>query len=165
MRRAALAALLALAGCGEGERAAPVPETAGAMLEAAARARGIVADPARLDPVGLYVRENDRVCVAPAADGYAIGAAIDYGEGQACRAVGRARGRAVLAVDLGAGCRFEARVEADRIVFPAVLPADCAAACRGRASLAALTAQRRSGSAAEARGAIGPDGRRLCPAT
>lgn len=165
MRRGALIALLALAGCGEGDRAAHTPETAGAMLEAAARARGIVADPARLDPVGLYVRENDRVCVAPAADGHAIGAAVDYGEGQTCRAIGRARGRATLAVDFGAGCRFDARVEADRIVFPVVLPAGCAAACRGRASLAALTAQRRSGSAAEASGAIGPDGRRLCPET
>ena len=161
MRRALALALL-LAGCGQ-PRAPTAGETAGAALERVAVARGIVADPAKLDPVGLYGSESDRVCVVPGGDGYRVGAAVDYGEGQGCFATGTARGRETLDVRFGEGCRLSVRVEGDRLTFPATLPASCDRFCTGRASLAALTADRVSASATEAASAVTGSGTKLCP--
>ena len=160
--RAALgiAAAGLLFGC---ERAAP-PEAgnAGAALEAAARARGLVGDPGTIAPTGAYAGETDRVCIVPREDGYTIGAAVDYGEGQGCIARGTAQRKAKLEVRLGEDCRFTATLDGDRIAFPAVLPAACDRTCRGRASLSTLSAERLSASEAEARSLPAPDGQALC---
>ena len=165
MRRALALAVL-LVGCGQ-PRAPTAGETAGAALERVAVARGIVADPAKLDPVGLYGSESDWVCVVPSGDGYRVGAAVDYGEGQGCFATGTARkpsrARETLDVGFGDACRVSVRVEADRVTFPATLPAGCDRFCTGRASLAALAADRISASATEAASAVTGSGAKLCP--
>lgn len=154
-----------LGGCGRS--AEPVPENAGAALEAAAVARGIVADPARFDPVGLYGSDSDRLCVAHAGDGYRVGAAVDYGEGQGCFATGVSQVAAgapgTLDVRFGEACRLTLRIEGERATLPPTLPAGCDRFCTGRASLASLTADRISRSAAEAGSAVAAGGARMCP--
>ncbi|KQT32582.1 hypothetical protein ASG29_12530 [Sphingomonas sp. Leaf412] len=153
--------LIALAGC---DRPAPTAAVAGggAALEAQARARGLVAGPDAVSPVGVYRTDADRICVAPDRDGFVTGVSVDYGEGQRCVARGRATGRDRLTMDMGDGCRFEARVEADRIVLPAILPDTCDEKCVGRASMTGIAAGRLSGSAAEATRVRGADGALLC---
>ena len=154
----ALAPLLLLAACG---RAAPAPDTPGSRLEAAAVARGLVAQQDAA-VTGSWARDTDRLCVVPAGDAFRIGASVDYGEGQGCAASGTVRraGKG-LKVELGA-CRFDAGYDGERISFPAVLPAACDRFCRGRASLSALTVERLSESVSEAQTLRGPDGRLLC---
>ncbi|EZP56710.1 MULTISPECIES: hypothetical protein [Sphingomonas] len=158
---AALALAALLAGCGS-----PTPtvtDTPGSRLERAALRAGLVADPASGDPVGSWAAETDRLCIVP-QDGGAlrIGAVIDYGEGQGCAAAGVARRRGSdLAIAFGP-CRFDARFEGDRIVFPAALPAGCDRYCTGRATLDALTVERLSASRAEAATLRTPSGKRLC---
>ena len=160
--RVALALPLLLAGCGR-EADQPAAANAGVALEQAAIARGIVADPAKVDPVGLYGSESDKVCVVPAGDGYRVGASVDYGEGQGCFATGTASGRGTLDVRFADACRLEVRVEGDRVTFPATLSAGCDRFCTGRASLAAVTADRISASATEAASAVTAAGAKLCP--
>jgi hypothetical protein len=160
-RWVAVLALL-LGGCGKAPEA-PAAANAGAALEATAIARGIVADPAKVDPVGLYGSDSDRLCVVPAGEGYRVGAAVDYGEGQGCFATGEASGRGTLDVQFGEGCRVSITLEGDRASFPATLPAGCDRFCTGRASLAALSADRISGSATEAASAVTAAGAKLCP--
>ena len=161
--RPALAVALLLGGCG-GEGAAPVPTptaTANA-LERAAIAAGMVPDPAA-DPTGLYVREQDRICVVPAAVGWRVGVVTRLVDEPGCTASGKLTRRGErLAIDLGEGCRFEARFEGDRIVFPADLPGSCARDCAGRATLAALDVPMLSDSPAEASALRGPRGRAPC---
>ena len=148
-----------LAACG---RSAVPDASPGGRLEAAAVARGLVADPARAGLAGLWANDTDRLCVVPAGSTMRIGASVDYGEGQACAASGtveRQGGR--LRIRFG-DCRFDARFDGERISFPAELPAACARACTGRASLAALTAERLSESVSEAETLRGTNGRSLC---
>lgn len=157
-----LAAGMILLASGCGVPASEQIPNAGAELESAARARGLIDDPSSIDPVGIYASESDRLCIVPSGDGFRVGAAVDYGEGQGCLARGTARGRGRLEMRLGADCRFSAVLEGARVMFPAVLPSGCDRACRGRASLSTLTAERLSASASEARTAPGPDGAPLC---
>ncbi len=161
--RAAALVLLMLAGCGgEAARAPATPEGGGAALEQAAVAAGIVADPARLDPVGAYASDTDRVCIVPQGDGYRVGASVDYGEQQGCVARGTATGRETLRVAFGEQCAFDARFDGSRIVFPAVLPPACDRRCTGRATLTALSAGLLSHAEAEARAMRGADAEPLC---
>ena len=81
--RIVLVALL-LAGCG----AAPDEgNVAGAALEEAAIARGVVRDPAATDIVGLYGRDTDQLCIVASGNGHRIGASVDYGD-EGCSASG-----------------------------------------------------------------------------
>lgn len=152
-----------LAGCG---RAAHEPEIdrngAGARLERAAISAGVVADPALLDPIGAYGKENDRACIVRAGKDYRIGASVDYGDGHGCLARGSAKGAGKLAVTLGEGCRFDARFDGRRLTFPPVLPAGCDGFCTGRASLTALSVEWLSGAESEAAALRGTDGKPLC---
>lgn len=151
------AVLLMLAGCSQG--AAPATDPEGAALEQAAIARGVVRDAATAEPVGLYAREGDRLCVT----GKRIGAFVDYGEGNGCSARGRfVREGERLRVDFGKDCAFEARFDGDAVRFPGALPAGCEAACRGRASLSGLRFDRLSESGSEAVALRDPAGRGLC---
>jgi hypothetical protein len=154
--------LLVLGGCDRAPASTSAATSAGASLERAALAAGIVADPARLDPVGAYAADTDRICLTANGDSYRIGASIDYGERQGCIARGTARGRETLHIDFGEDCRFEARFDGERISFPATVPSACERRCTGRATLAALTAERLSGAAAEARAMRSADGEPLC---
>lgn len=161
MRRALLAALL-LTGCGQ-QPGAATGESAGPELERAAIAAGVVRDPDATDIVGLYARDTDRVCIAPARVGYRIGASIDFGGGQMCSATGTlARSGDALRVDFGNDCAFEARLDGDTIVFPGSLPAGCDRLCTDRASLTALEAELQSDAEAEAVALRDIKGRPLC---
>ncbi|UVO49134.1 hypothetical protein M0208_00835 [Sphingomonas sp. SUN019] len=161
MRRVTL--LLLLAGCDRTVEPATQAAGAGQSLEAAAIAAGIVPDPKLLDPAGAYASDTDRVCVVPkAGGGYAIGASVDYGEGQGCVARGTATGVETLKVDLGDDCRVTARFDGTRLTFPASVPAACTRACTGRASLAALNAERLSTAPSEASALRDPTDRSLC---
>ena len=165
MRHAAITALLCLAGCDQTATQAPSPHvtgSAGAALERAAIAAGVVADPARIDPVGAYASNNDRLCVVADGGRYHVGASVDYGEGQTCLARGEARGGEHLSMNFGDGCTVDATVDGERIVFPATVPAACEQLCSGRATLGALSADRLSGSATEARSMRAADGGPLC---
>ena len=162
MKHAAAFAWLALllGGCGSdsgGNAHAP-------SLEAAAIARGLIADPASTDIVGLYARDTDRLCVVPEGSSYRVGASIDYGEGVACSAGGSVAraGNALRFVLGGAECAFDARFDGARITFPARLPAACAALCTGRASLAAFNADRLSNALSEAAAMRDARGRLPC---
>ncbi len=160
--RCLLALALLLGGCGRGD--APDAATgAGAELERAAVAAGLVPDPARASIVGAWARDNDRVCVVTGRGGRErIGIVLDYGQGNGCVAAGSVRRSGDrLAVDLGA-CRIDARFDGERIDFPAEVDEACARSCRGNASLAALAVERVSGSAAEATTLRAPSGKPLC---
>ncbi|HEX8384451.1 MAG TPA: hypothetical protein VF592_13890 [Sphingomonas sp.] len=160
MKRALVLTLL-LGGCDGGSP--PAAASAGGELERAAVAAGLVPDPARVSIVGAWARDSDRVCVVPGGGGRErIGVVIDYGEGNGCVGAGTVRRSGDrLAIDLGA-CRIDARFDGERIVFPAEVDAACARSCRGNASLAALSVERVSGSAAEAATLRAPSGRLLC---
>ncbi|URW76842.1 hypothetical protein M9980_06515 [Sphingomonas donggukensis] len=149
-RGLAIAALVLLASC---PRQGPIAAVLVAPdLETAAIARGLVADPADRDIVGLYARDTDRVCVVRRGLGYRIGAHVDYGQGVACSGAGSvSRSGDTLRVTLGEGCAFYARFDGARIVFPASVPEACAQLCGRRASFEALEVDRLSESEAEAR--------------
>jgi hypothetical protein len=149
-----------LAACGG---SMPQADSAGARLENAAVAEGLVVDPARMVLAGSWARDTDRLCVVgPAAGVQRIGVLVDYGEGQGCSASGTVRRSGErLRVDLGA-CRIEARFEGGRIVFPSEVPAACQGLCTGRASLAALEVEQLSASESEAATLRGRNGRVLC---
>jgi len=155
--------VLALAGC-DAQPAAGGAEDAGTALERTALASGMVADPSRVVATGTYASGEDKVCLVPAGetDRYRVGASVDLGEQQQCVGRGTARGRDKLDVEMGQGCQFVASIDGDRIVFPAVLPAGCDTMCEGRATLAALEAERLSDSVAEAARVAGADGKPLC---
>jgi hypothetical protein len=153
------AGLLLLVAC---DRAPPPPPTPGARLEAAAVQAGLVADPRGSSIVGSWARESDRVCVVPAGKTLRIGAIVDYGQGNGCAASGRVEGSGVTRRVTFGACRIDARYEGDRIVFPAVVPRECEDLCTGRASLAALTVERLSGSVSEASMLRTPRGKLLC---
>lgn len=152
---------LSLAACGSRPEAAP--DTAGAQLEAAAERAGLVADPATVSLVGSWAQDTDRLCVTPIrGDRYRIGALIDYGEGQGCLASGTAERKGErVAVAFGA-CRFDARFDGERIVFPADLPTACDRLCTGHATLAALSVAQLSTAVSEAETLRSPSGKLLC---
>ena len=159
MRRTLALALL-VAGCG---RAVPdAAPSGGAAMERAARDRGLVTADAKATATGVFRSGTDTVCMVTDGGDFRLGASVDYGEGQRCVVRAKARGGATLSIDAGGGCRLEARVDADRLAFPAVVPSACDAFCTGRASLSALEGARLSDSASEASRVRGADGRLLC---
>lgn len=158
----ALAITLALLGCGKAAPDESEPPGAGAALEQAARAAGLVADPAVLNPIGAYASETDRVCIVPQDGGYRVGASVDYGDRQSCVARGTASGREQLRMAFGDSCTFEASFDGERVVFPATLPPACDSRCTGRATLTAVSASKLSNAEAEARAMRAPDGQPLC---
>jgi hypothetical protein len=165
-RGAAVAvALVLLAGCSRGsdEAAVPTGGGAGARLEQAAIATGVIADPDSGDLTGVYARDLQRICVVPAATDFRIGVMLDYGQGQRCSGAGTvARDGARLHIDLGKGCRFDAGYDGERIAFPGALPDGCSALCSGRASLAGMAVDALSNSLSEALTVRDRRGRALC---
>jgi hypothetical protein len=165
MRGALLAAALAmLAGCSGGQDSADAMSGgAGARLERAAIATGVIRDPASADLTGVYTNDPERVCVVPAAQDFRIGVTLDYGEGQQCSARGTLKRESdVLKVDLGGGCAFEARFDGQGVKFPGALPEGCRASCTGRATLAGVSVDMLSGSLSEATALTDAKGRALC---
>lgn len=162
MTRARVAAVLLLAGCHRGD-VAEAGASSGDRLEAAAVGAGLVADPAARSLVGSWARDTDRACVVPGQGGAErLGVMVDYGAGQGCAGRGTVRRRGeALDVTLG-GCRFTARFDGERIVFPAELPTACDRLCTGRASLAALSVEPLSSSIAEAQNLRSSGGQAMC---
>jgi hypothetical protein len=159
--RPMLALALLLAGCGSQPKA--VDDSPGARLEAAAEQAGLVVDPARASIVGSWALDTDRACVVPdTRDAYRIGVVIDYGEGQGCVASGSARRQGNSVAIAFGSCAFDAKFDGERITFPPELPAACERLCTGRASLAAMSVARLSGSLSEAETLRTPSGIRLC---
>ena len=168
--RVAVAVLCGLltACSGDGGNQAAAPQD----LESAAIERGLVSDPDESDLTGLYARDTDRVCVVRDRDSYRIGAFVDYGDGLSCTGTGTvSRAGEALSVTLtgpktkngvGVTCSFDARFDGEHIRFPATVPPDCAKFCGPRASFAALSVERLSSSAAEARALRSAEGKRLC---
>ena len=158
---AVLSAALIMCGCSAG------PDTGnagGAALEQAAIAAGVVRDPDTREIAGLYARDTDQVCIVAAGDGYRIGASVDYGS-EGCSAAGtvaRDGERLRIAFDGAPGCRFDAEIDGDRIIFPGEVPAACERLCSNRASLAALEADLLSEAASEAAAMRDRRGRELC---
>lgn len=166
MRAAAIAALLALAGCSGGD-APDVRPTSAPDLETAAIAAGVIPDLRGGDISGLYARESDRLCIVPTRLDFHIGARVDYGDGQYCSGTGRVTraGETLhLVFDAAQGCAFDARFEGDRIVFPGQLPGACSRLCVGRATLAGMRVDRLSATITEATALRDRRGRALCPA-
>jgi hypothetical protein len=157
-------ALVLLAGCSSGQDAADrASDGAGARLEQAAIATGVIRDPASADLTGVYASDPERVCVVPAARDFRIGVTLDYGEGQRCSASGTLkRTGEALAIDLGDGCAFEARFDGQGIAFPGALPDACRKKCTGRATLAGVAADSLSASLSEATALTDAKGRALC---
>ncbi len=159
MKRVLLLALM-LSGCGR-EPATAVADSAGNRLEAAAETAGIVPDP-NAPLQGSWARDSDRVCVVGTDKIARIGVSVDYGEDQACAGSGTVeRSGDALKLALGA-CKFDARFDGDRIVFPAEVPEACESLCTGRASLAALAVDRLSESRSEAATLRSTKGKLLC---
>ncbi len=159
MRRALLLALV-LGGCGR-EPSQTVADSAGARLEAAAETAGIVPDP-NAPLQGSWARDTDRVCVVGTEKTAWIGVSVDYGEDQGCAASGTVeRSGDALKLAFGA-CKFDAKFDGDRIVFPADIPQACESLCSGRASLAAVTVDRISESRSEASTLRSSAGKLLC---
>lgn len=157
-------ALFALAGCSSKQDAADVASGgAGAKLEQAAIASGVIRDRASADLTGVYANDPERVCVVPAAQDFRIGVTLDYGEGQQCSAVGSLkRSGAALKVDLGDGCAFDARFDGQGISFPGALPDACQKKCSGRATMAGLSVDTLSSSLSEATTLADAKGLALC---
>jgi hypothetical protein len=159
MRQALLIALV-LSGCGRAPSQAAA-DSAGARLEAAAETAGIVPDP-NAPLQGSWARDTDRVCVIGTEKTARIGVSVDYGEDQGCAASGTVE-RSGDALKLAFGtCRFDAKFDGDRIVFPAEVPEACESLCTGRASLAAVTVDRISESQSEASTLRSSVGKLLC---
>lgn len=153
---------LLLAGC-DGPAQPAADGSAGAALEHAAVAAGLVPDPSRAVLTGAWSRDSDRLCTVPRPDGgLRVGAVVDYGEGAGCSGAGTARRTGDgLAIDFGA-CRLNATFDGERIVFPAEVPDACDALCTGRASFAALDVAQISESLSEAKALRSPTGDRPC---
>jgi hypothetical protein len=164
MRAVALVALVLLAGCSSKQDAAAVASGgAGARLEQAAIATGVIRDPASADLTGVYANDPERVCVVPAAQDFRIGVTLDYGEGQQCSARGTLKREGeTLRVDLGDGCAFDARFDGQGIKFPGALPDQCRKKCTGRATLAGISVDALSASLSEATALTDANGRALC---
>jgi hypothetical protein len=159
MKRALLLALV-LSGCGQ-EPSRAVADSAGARLEAAAETAGIVPDP-NAPLQGSWARDTDRVCVVGTEKTSRIGVSVEYGEDQGCTASGTVE-RSGDALKLVFGtCKFDAKFDGDRIVFPAEMPEACESLCTGRASLAAVTVDRISESRSEASTLRSSAGKLLC---
>lgn len=148
MRRPAVLACLALAGCSEtqagDDAAAVVP------LDAAAIEAGVIVDPAALDLAGSFADTggtgSDAFCARGERQGdYAVGVLVSFGGSSQCEAQGSARlageqARITLnrsgAGKSVAGCSFSARFDGNGLALPGSLPAGCQAVCSDRASLA-----------------------------
>jgi len=165
MRWTVLVLLAGLGGCTQPGSGQTQDTRHRSALEAAAIARGVIADPDSTDLAGLYARDDDRVCIVPGEQDYVIGAVVAFEDGQGCEARGiarRAGDRVRVRFDTAEGCTFDLAFDGDTISFPAELPPACELLCRGRASFSALSVGRLSDSTSEARTLRGRKGQRLC---
>lgn len=119
--------------------ASAVPASA---LEQAARDSGLVADVARISPVGLYQQRHEAgrnsLCVRPGADGrYRFGVEAVFGAEEACHGTGTARragDKLILRFSGSSQCTIVVQYEGDRVAMPGVVDVACAKLCDGNGS-------------------------------
>ncbi len=117
--------------------------SAGAALEQAAVATGILSASGAVSLSGAYERVSDigvdRFCaVGNDDDGYQVGMLAEFGPDTVCEAIGSAErdGEDVTIILSGKDqCQFVAQFDGDTIVFPGGLPAGCQSYCGPRARL------------------------------
>ena len=154
-------------------RAGDVAESSPASgLERAAIETGVVADAARMSPVGLFARRHeagrDALCLIP--DGakpkhFAFGLETMFGSDEYCRGHGVARrtgDKLVLQFSGRTQCIVVADYEGDRVAMPGVADMKCADLCKGRGSLEGVTFPRLASDASSALAAKDRDGAALC---
>lgn len=160
--RAASTLLLAVAACGS--QTGQADRGAGARLEDAALAAGLI-PAAGGQATGVWVRDTDRLCVSPPnarTSRHRVGLALDDGSGNRCLAAGTAVRRGdVLAMELGR-CRIAVRLQGAEAVLPHEPSIACTSLCRGTAALSGVTLEQVSDSAAEAAALRLSDGRNPC---
>lgn len=173
MRWNSLIAVLLLTACQEnGGRSATksgdVPSATG--LERAAIESGVIADSAKLSPVGLFERRHeagrDSLCIIPARAGdFRFGAEAIFGKEQRCRGRGIARqagDKLILRFSDAGRCIVVAQYDGDQLSLPGVLDMKCADLCDGRGSLEGVSFPRVGSDAASALRAEDRDGEPLC---
>jgi hypothetical protein len=172
MRRLSLIGLLLLMAC---QREVPAPAQADAgpptsALEQAAIDSGVVADVARISPVGLYTRRHeagrDTLCVVP--DGrtaFRFGAQAVFGTDEQCQGKGTARraGDKLILRFPSADCTIVAQYDGDRLAMPGVVDLKCAALCEGRGTFEGVAFPRVANGGKAAMQARDRDGDTLCP--
>ncbi len=172
MRRPSLIACLLLMAC---QREGPAPTQADAgpppsALEQAAIDSGVVADVARISPIGLYTRRHeagrDTLCVVP--DGptrFRFGAQAIFGSDEQCRGKGTARraGDKLILRFPATDCTIVAQYDGDRLALPGVVDLKCAALCDGRGSFEGVAFPRVASGRSASVEARDRDGDALCP--
>ncbi|ANI76735.1 MULTISPECIES: hypothetical protein [Sphingobium] len=173
MPRNSLFALLLLAGCqGEGGRSTTTsgdtPSATG--LEQAAIESGVIANAAKLSPIGLFQRSHeagrDALCVIPGRSGdFRFGTEAIFGKEERCRGQGtakRAGDKLILKFSSAGGCIVVGQYDGDQLSLPGVLDMKCADLCDGRGSLEGVSFPRVGSDAASALRAQDRDGDPLC---
>ena len=173
MRRTSLSFLLLLTACQQGTPSSTAmgagPSASG--LERAAIDSGVIADAARLSPVGLYQRRHeagrDALCVIPGKAGdFRFGMEAVFGEEQRCRGHGTAKraGDKLILSFAGRGdrCIIVGQYDGDQLSLPGVVDLKCADLCEGRGSLEGVSFPRLASDAASALRATDREGRALC---
>lgn len=139
-------------------------------LERAAIESGVIADTAKLSPVGLFRRRHeagsDSLCIIPAQSGdFRFGAEAVFGEDQRCRGHGTAKrtgDKLIFSFERGDRCIIVAQYDGDQIAFPGVLDLKCADLCEGRGSLEGVSFPRAASDAGAALRATDRNGHQLC---
>ncbi|WP_336970627.1 hypothetical protein [Sphingobium aromaticiconvertens] len=111
-------------------------------LEQAARDSGLVADVARVSPVGLYQQRHEAgrnsLCVLPGTDGrYRFGVEAVFGAEESCRGTGiarRAGDKLILRFSGRSQCTIVVQYEGDRVAMPGVVDVACAKLCDANGS-------------------------------
>lgn len=173
MRWNSLAVLLLLTGCqGDGGRSAAQSGemSSAAGLERAAIESGVIADAAKLSPVGLFQRSHeagrDNLCIIPGRAGdFRFGAEAVFGKEQRCRGQGIAKqagDKLILRFNDAGRCIVVAQYDGDQLSLPGVLDMKCADLCDGRGSLEGVAFPRVGNDAASALRAQDRDREPLC---
>lgn len=185
-RALAFVLLLMLAGCdglslpdfaktkdaaSDTQRNSGARDTGGAQaLEDAAMNSGIVVDPAKVSPIGLYTHRHeagrDSLCIAPAGEGeMTFGMEAVFGESNRCIGRGKVRtaGDKLIFHFRRSTCLIIGIYDGDRVSLPGALDVNCADLCVDRASFEGVSFPRTSSDAAAARTARDRDGKSLCP--
>ncbi|MDI1297267.1 MAG: hypothetical protein PSY12_15550 [bacterium] len=136
-----------MAACQRGAAPSDVaPDTASVPasgLERAAIETGVIADTAKVAPIGLYQRTHeagrDSLCIIPDRKGeFRFGAEAIFGTEQSCRGHGTARragDKLILSFSGGDRCIIVAQYDGDQVSLPGVVDLACANLCEGRGNL------------------------------
>lgn len=177
MRRTSLVLMVAILVACEQQAGAPdaPPRTNAAAaptsaLEQAARDNGLVADVARMSPVGLYQQRHEAgrnsLCIRPETEGrYRFGVDAVFGAEEGCRGSGTARragDKLILRFSGGGQCTIVVDYEGDRVAMPGVVDVACADLCNAGSSFEGVSFPRIAADEQAAKTAHDRDGNILC---